>query len=159
LKSFHVVCCLSIALSASIVFQIREASAAPSTWSVTQSPNMGSGANYLEGVSCTSSKNCVAVGSYFTSNNYQTLVETSQGASWSVTPSPNKGSGINRLYGVSCTTTTSCVAVGTYVKGEQVSHTLVEIWNGSTWSVGFPRETGQPSRSFLVAPELFELHR
>jgi ribosomal-protein-alanine N-acetyltransferase len=24
--------------------------------------------------------------------------------------------------------------------------------------VGFPRETGQPSRSFLVDPELFELH-
>ena len=25
--------------------------------------------------------------------------------------------------------------------------------------VGFPRETGQPSRSFLVDPELLELHR
>jgi hypothetical protein len=66
---------------------------------------------------------------------------------------------------VSCTSSASCIAVGTDSNGGPPG-SLIESWNGTVWSidsaagkVGFPRETGQPSRSFLVDPELLELHR
>ncbi len=101
-------------------------------WSITPSPNEGSaGGNFLNGVSCISSTNCVAVGS----SSGKTLVETWDGTKWSVTPSPNEGSAGNFLNGVSCTSSTNCVAVGDYQASPNLSQTLVETWDGTTWSI------------------------
>jgi hypothetical protein len=66
----------------------------------------------------------------------ETLVESWNGTSWSVVTSPDPGAGANLLYGVSCTGATSCEAVGDdqpVVDGD--SETLVESWNGTSWSV------------------------
>ncbi len=103
------------------------------SWSVTPSPNQGTSSsnNFLSGVSCTSSTSCVAVGHY----DNATLVERWNGTSWSVTPSPNPGSYSNGLTGVSCTSSTSCVAVGSYQNASGAYLTLVETWNGTSWSV------------------------
>ena len=94
-------------------------------------------------MSCTSSTNCVAIGSYNNSSNVgQTLVETWNGTSWSIISSPNENG--NQLNGVSCTSSTNCMAVGFYtvvvvVKPGfppiNVIQTMVETWNGTTWSV------------------------
>ena len=107
------------------------------SWSIVSSPNEGSGFNQLNGVSCTSSTNCVAVGDYFNSSNIgQTLVETWNGTSWSITPSPNPSQGSNSgLDRVSCTSSTNCVAVGSYNNSLSVEQTLVETWNGTSWSI------------------------
>ena len=114
------------------------------SWSTVSSPNEGSGPNELDGVSCTSSTNCVAVGFYTAVivvnpdfppiNVIQTLVETWNGTSWSIISSPNAGSDeLNQLLGVSCSSSTSCVAVGFWAVG--TTQTLIEAWNGTSWSL------------------------
>jgi hypothetical protein len=112
-------------------------------WSITPSPDQGTAvANELTGVSCTSSTDCVAVG--YAGSTSQTLVETWDGTAWSITPSPNQGTAVtNQLLGVSCASSSDCVAVGTYQSGSITSATLVESWDGSTWSiVPSPNEGG-----------------
>ncbi len=55
-------------------------------------------------------------------------------SSWSVTPSADPGV-YNSFGGVSCSTPTSCFAVGGSATGGLHGETLVESWNGTTWSV------------------------
>ena len=108
------------------------------SWSIISSPNEGSGPNTLDGVSCTSSTSCVAVGSYNKNSSSvgQTLVETWNGTSWSITPSPDPNQGSNAGLGrVSCTSSTNCVAVGAYNNSSSVEQTLAETWNGTSWSI------------------------
>ena len=105
------------------------------SWSILPSPNQGSGFNQLNGVSCTSAIECVAVGDYNNvSSGEQTLVESWNGTSWSIISSPNEGSnpGLDR---VSCTSSTNCVAVGSYNNSSSVEQTLVEAWDGTSWSI------------------------
>ena len=113
------------------------------SWSTVSSPNEGSGPNELDGVSCTSSTNCVAVGFYTAVivvnpdfppiNVIQTLVETWNGTSWSIISSPNAEAKLDQLLGVSCSSSTSCVAVGFWAVG--TTQTLIEAWNGTSWSL------------------------
>ena len=70
---------------------------------------------------------------------YDTLVESWYGTKWSVVPSPDKGPAVldNGLFGVSCLSPRSCVAAG----GAGISpaggrgETLIESWDGTTWSL------------------------
>ena len=106
------------------------------TWTVTASPNRSNQSNLLNAVSCASAASCVAVGySSDGAGDYQTLVETWDGASWTVAASPNPGSVVNQLNGVSCASAASCVAVGEYNTGNSTFNTLVETWDGTTWTV------------------------
>ena len=93
------------------------------TWSLTPSFNPAENFNVLNGVSCTSATNCLAVGSSGYGNT-QTLIETETGASWTAASSGNGAPGV--LSAISCTSATSCTAVGS------VYATL----SGGTWSVG-----------------------
>jgi hypothetical protein len=102
-------------------------------WSITSSPNPSASFNSLNGVACTSSTSCVAVG-FEASSKYQTLVESWNGTSWSITASSNTGGSTNGLGGVACTSSTSCMAVGDYFNGT-AEQTLAESWNGSIWGV------------------------
>jgi hypothetical protein len=111
------------------------------TWSVVPSPSPGLIRNALSGVSCLSATMCTAVGTASESgptsgNAAFTVVETWDGTTWSVVPSPNPGPGGNDLNGVSCLSTSFCVAVGTALGSPpQELLTLVEMWDGTTWSV------------------------
>ena len=65
------------------------------------------------------------------------VVSTPAGAvidSATIVPSPNTGDRRNVLNSVSCVTVSSCVAVGFYNNGS-VNQTLVEVWNGTDWTV------------------------
>ncbi len=90
--------------------------------------------NYLVGVSCVTTTDCVAVGSSDTAlAGEQTLIESWRGGAWSIVPSPNPGDS-DILSGVSCTSVDDCVAVGSsFTSGTK--QTLVESWNGSSWAV------------------------
>jgi Invasin, domain 3 len=102
------------------------------TWSVIPSPS-----GYLESVSCTSASSCMAVGV----TGAQALVASWDGTNWTVLPSPDPIAGESyALYGVSCTSASSCVAVGSFLlQGESgtvaSSGTLVESWDGGSWTV------------------------
>jgi hypothetical protein len=95
------------------------------TWSVDSTPPAADGVT-LQGVSCTSGENCVAVGeSYDTLSlmSPKTVVESWDGGSWSLTSSPNKRLG-SVLYAVSCADQNDCVAVGR-VEGRG-GHAMIE---------------------------------
>ena len=56
--------------------------------------------------------------------------------SWSITTTPNPSASNNDLASVSCMSATFCVAVGGSVgSGTPTSLTLVETWDGTTWTV------------------------
>ena len=48
--------------------------------------------------------------------------------------SPNVGTNNNYLNELSCVSATSCVAVGAYKNTGNVYRTLIESWNGASWT-------------------------
>ena len=101
-------------------------------WSVVSSPNPGTDGARLFGVDCTSAKNCLAVGVYFTaSHSSLPMAEKWNGSTWSLVtvPAPS-GSTDASLEAIACTSATSCRGVGS-----SMDDTLAENWNGTAWSI------------------------
>ncbi len=112
------------------------------TWSIMTSSNPpGFRYHVLDGVSCPSTTSCSAVG-FSQGSTVQALVEHWNGHTWSAMTRPTP-TGTNNwdLSHLSCPTTTSCFAVGSYWVGGAayaagaVEKSLVEQWNGHTWSI------------------------
>src|SRR4029077_12910122 len=97
----------------------------------------------LTGVTCTSASDCWAVGYYDYYNNgtvAKTLIEQWNGTSWSIVTSPNTSATDSDFLtgGVTCTSASDCWAVGYYEyynNGSTVAKTLIEQWNGISWSI------------------------
>jgi hypothetical protein len=115
-------------------------------WSVVPSPSTSSTVdNFLNGVSCSASTSCVAVGSYDGATNSQTLAEVWNGVTWSIVASPNLSSNFeNILNNVSCTTASFCMAVGSEDTAASPP-SLIEMWNGTTWSIVSSPATSIPN--------------
>jgi len=111
------------------------------------SPTPGLG-GYLYGVTCASASDCWAVGFYYYSgSSNHTLIEHWDGTLWSVVTSPNPDtSGINILQAVTCASASECWAVGDYSVVGGYS-TLVEKWDGTSWSIVTSPNNG--SQNFL----------
>jgi hypothetical protein len=107
------------------------------TWSISSTPNHSTATqSELNGVSCTSSTVCTAVGDDIEGGIDFTLGESLSAGKWSLEKSPNPtGAEDSELNSVSCATTTSCIAVGSYGSNAGVSLTLAEQWNGSAWKL------------------------
>ncbi len=105
-------------------------------WSVVPSPSPNS-LNILNGVTAVSANDVWAVGYCVLGGpSYQTLMEHWNGTSWSVVPSPSPGTRYNYLNGVAAVSSNDVWAVGYYVNGSFPDYeTLVEHWNGTSWSV------------------------
>lgn len=111
------------------------ASAPAGTWSAVTGAGAAGTDNALNAVACPSPTVCVAVGSAFNGSTDQTLAETLNGSTWTLSASADPaGSSDSILTAVSCTSATSCLAVGYWVDGS-TDETLVESWNGATWSI------------------------
>ena len=86
----------------------------------------------LQGVSCTSSTNCEAVG-LAVSSDAVAIHTTDGGSTWSI---GNLPSGIGFLNAVSCQNHEDCVAVG--FRGESWPHLMIEVIRttdgGTKWS-------------------------
>jgi len=96
-------------------------------WSVVPSPNRGTGNSALDGISCVSAKDCVAVGS-----GEGALVEVFNGSTWSIVETPHpEGS---KLTAISCVAAGSCSAVGSQ-GATGPSQTLVETAKGGPASI------------------------
>jgi hypothetical protein len=90
----------------------------------------------LAGVACPSKTSCLTVGSLsFETPNSGTVSEQWNGAAWvdqtTAPTSPASGA----LTAVSCTSASACTAVGSYETAAGVQVTLVEGWNGSSWTL------------------------
>lgn len=108
-----------------------------STWQVAtlEAPNKAFTA-WPRALSCTSATNCMAVGQYAPNGTYSTFADHWNGATWEPEAPPNPaGYSLATLEGVSCVSTTACTATGTYYLNPEESRTLVETWNGSTWTI------------------------
>ena len=100
--------------------------------------------NGLNGVACSSSDVCVAVGVYETEDNYQeALVEVDASGTWTgrqaaVPPDANTVIPFDTLNAVSCPADGNCVAVGFY--SSQASYVypkaFLEVQAGGTWVAG-----------------------
>jgi len=101
------------------------------TWTIMPSPNPAANVfNSLAGVSCMGVTSCFAVGS-----GHGSLTMQLSDAGWSIVTSPNPtGETAVALAGVSCPAASRCFAVGDQLKAH-VFQRLVEMWNGSAWSV------------------------
>ena len=118
------------------------------SWSQVASPNPGGRTheNFLDDVSATSSTNAWAVGSFFDGTAGQTLIEHWNGTSWSQVASPNPGGSAkpNSLNRVVATSSTNAWAVGSFFDGT-AGQTLIEHWNGTSWSRVASPNPGGPS--------------
>jgi hypothetical protein len=103
-------------------------------WALLAFPNLpgGAGAGGLSAVSCTSSHDCMAVGS---SIDYAPLVlfaERWDGASWFTESMPAPvGATYPYVTALSCTSNSFCIAVGSDVGAGP----FAERWDGSAWSI------------------------
>ena len=108
------------------------------TWSAVGGFGPTSNFLALQGLSCTSSTVCDAVGFVSDAPSYvpRLLVETLSSGTWTSTEpaNPSLGVGGAELSAVSCTATTSCVAVGSYTDSDSTQHGLAESLSGTTWT-------------------------
>lgn len=95
--------------------------------------------NWLNGVAAASSNDVWAVGTDEASSTSaeRTLIEHWDGTGWSVVPSPNVGTGYNSLSGVAAISSNDVWAVGSYEESNYPydNQTLIEHWDGTSWSV------------------------
>ena len=103
-------------------------------WNIICSPNAGT-QSQLNGVTPISASDVWAVGFSTPSTVKQTLAEHWNGTSWTVIPSPNVGTSANQLNGTAAGAANDVWAVGSSTTPSGVFQTLVEHWNGTSWSV------------------------
>jgi hypothetical protein len=102
-------------------------------------PSPGS-TNTLNGVWCTSSTNCLAVGDYKDKTTTAALNQAQKwnGTSWSVVsiPSPggNAANDSSGLASIACTSSSNCWAVGPSLTAGDGVLTMAMRWNGTSWS-------------------------
>jgi hypothetical protein len=106
---------------------------------------------FLDGVSCATTRFCVATGAVFAgSNGAETpLIEGWNGKDWAIMkPAMPKTTIQTGLYAVSCPSPTSCVTVGSGGTTSAGSIGYAEHWNGKDWAltsgVPWPKGTTDP---------------
>jgi len=126
------------------------AGASPS-WRIVASQNASTAQdNFIDAVTCTSTTDCWAAGDYFNGTNDQTLVEHFDGTAWSVVTSPNTSTmQDNFLVGVSCPAAANCWAAGYYLTAAG-ARTLIERYNGTSWSIVNSPNRSTTKDDFLV---------
>jgi hypothetical protein len=109
-----------------------------SSWSIVSSPKLA-GIGSLNAVTALSATNIWAVGEYSNSSNTseQPLIEHWDGSSWKVIQSPQVGNLYAVLNSISAISADDIWAVGIYASKTVIgnSETLLEHWNGTSWSV------------------------
>ena len=131
---------LMLLVGAGVVVAAGAQPAAAAGWSIqpVQLPKHPASTDLI-GVSCTSTRDCIAVGdaTVLSSGNNIPLVEHWNGTTWSIerTPVPPLSDGGGALLSVSCSSSSACMAVGYF--GDQAGP-MAERWNGSSWSLQRP---------------------
>jgi len=125
-------------------------------WQVQPTPNpsplTGTEYDHLRGVSCVAKNQCTSVGDYYNGGNVHFgVVERQRGGSWSIAPSPHRQVFGDDLEGVSCVAATRCTAVGAFINNNGVTQSLIESWDGSSWTAIPSSGSGESSVSCVSA--------
>jgi hypothetical protein len=112
-----------------------------SGWTTQRMAKVGGTHPIAEGVSCTTTTNCLAVGSYSVgSNGVEAFAEQWNGTAWTLLTLPSPQGDI--LTSVACVSASSCMAVG----NDGTSDVVALLWNGSSWA---SETVPTPAGSFL----------
>lgn len=123
-----------------------------SSWSAVPSDNPGQVENVLLGISAVSPTDVSAVGYDGNGGSFTTLIEHWDGTSWTTVPSPNNGTEANLLQGASFDSPTDGWAVGASYIGDSGWDSLIEHWDGTSWSiVPNPVQGGTKNRLWAVS--------
>jgi hypothetical protein len=137
---------LGLAVAGTVPVRAAAVPSSAAHWSIVSSPNVaGDNVNVLQGVSCTTSAFCMAVGNVQSTAAIEApLAEEWNGSTVRVVSTPNPlagGPGDVILFSVSCTSTTFCMAVGeSNVTASEGLEALFEQWNGTTWTMTTPAD-------------------
>jgi hypothetical protein len=105
------------------------------SWTNVSSPNTGQSSDYFNGVAAVSSNDVWAVGRYAGTPG-QTLIEHWNGSNWAIASSPGPLGAQASLQAAAAVSTSDVWAVGyVYPSNASPAQTLIEHWNGATWSV------------------------
>jgi hypothetical protein len=119
-----------------------------SKWSLSSYVSEGWFYDGLSGVSCNNAASCFAVGGDGETGGGAAVTSVMHwnGKSWSFVTSPNPDER-SQLSNVACVSSADCYAVGTISKSDSSTPwlSLVEHWNGQTWSV-----VASPSTNFAT---------
>jgi len=105
------------------------------SWTRSRTPNYpGADQTTLDALSCLSTRNCTAVGSWYSSRTGSggTVAERWNGVRWTIHPTPASGD-LSELAGVSCLSASFCMAVGGPPAGD-TGPGLADRWNGRDWT-------------------------
>ncbi|MFA5862709.1 MAG: putative Ig domain-containing protein [Candidatus Thermoplasmatota archaeon] len=127
------------------------------SWAIVVSANPSTiQNNVLNSVTCLSSSDCWAVG-YAVSHtdaggySYGVLIERWDGTSWEIVTAPNPiGKGPNIFHAVTCVSPSDCWAVGYTLAGNNYQ-TLVERWDGASWTIATSANTLAVENNILYA--------
>jgi len=121
-------------------------------WAIKASPNPGNDSNSLNAVAALSTTNAWAVGTYHTNGkSLKTLIEHWNGSAWKVQASPSPVTGNNTLSSVVATSPSNVWAVGNTLSTSGEQKTLIEHWNGRSWTVQHSPSPGSSSTLTAVA--------
>jgi hypothetical protein len=108
-------------------------------WTVVPSPSIGTFDHNLAAVSAASKSDAWAVGSFYPPSGdgtvLQTLGEHFDGTRWTAYPLPDVGLNVNSLLNVSMLPSGEAWAVGYFISADFKQKTLIEHFDGSTWTV------------------------
>jgi hypothetical protein len=132
-------------------------------WRAVPTPNVGNGANQLNGVLALAPNDVWAVGFSTpepppTEAATLTLIEHYDGTSWTVVPSPNVGPKSiyqsNRLFGLTANSPTDIWAFGSYfaASGSENQMTLLLHWDGTSWTIA---PSPNPTNGVFLSDLLF----
>ncbi len=107
-----------------------------SPWSLQTTPNPTVPSGTLTADACVSSS-CTAVGDHVDpTGDLVTWAESENGSGWTLESTPNPmGASASELLGVACPSADACTAVGFSTSSTGVTSTLVETWNGASWTI------------------------
>jgi hypothetical protein len=133
---------------------VEALSSCDGTWTVVDSPNVGGQDNSLASVSGLSGDDVWAVGQFapdVNPNITQTLAQHFDGNAWSLVATPNVGTNHgNALLGVAALHGRAW-AVGYDIGSDYLSHSLIEQWDGSAWTVVSHHEPFETENLYGVA--------
>jgi hypothetical protein len=115
------------------------------SWKLKPSPTLASSSSELHAVAALSTSDVWAVGEVVSSVGHETaLIEHWDGTSWNVTAGPSpESSHFSALSAVAAISADNIWAVGeTITDPNDVSQTLIEHWNGTSWKVVFSPNKG-----------------
>lgn len=120
-------------------------------WKTIHSPNPGSGFDLLTGLAAVSTNDVWAVGIFSNENNGieigEELFEHWNGTSWTVVQGQNAGVQGNTLSAIAAVSTRDVWAIGSSNNNSPVTDTLIEQWNGTSWSTIKGQNPGNESNT------------